>query len=144
MGGKLLQNPGALAGRVVENHKNANHRLQTIGAKPRLSLTPDVRRKYMKYSAVILVAMTLSAGCATRNIDRAPWSVEIWQPEGRAIVPQNQWSDAETALFLTTDFKKEVQNLETGTRWTTDTSEWILWDLDWTNHTVIIRRNEAK
>ena len=98
----------------------------------------------MKYITAILVAMTISAGCASRNIDRTPWSVEIWQPEGRAIVPQSQWSDVEKALFLTPGFRKDIPNLETGTRWSTDKSEWILWDWDWDNHAVIIRRNETK
>ena len=98
----------------------------------------------MKYITAILVALSLSSGCATRNIDPGPWSVEIWQPEGRAIVPHSRWSDAEKVLFFTSDFQKEVQNLETGTRWTTDKSEWILWDWDWANHTVIIRRSKTK
>ncbi len=110
----------------------------------RRPVNADVRRIKMKIITAILVAMTLSAGCATRNIDRAPWSVEIWQPEGRAIVPQNQWSDAEKAIFSTPDFQKDIQNLETGTRWSTDKSEWILWDWNWTDRTVIIRRNETK
>lgn len=98
----------------------------------------------MKYISAIIVALSLSLGCTTRNIDHGPWSVELWQFEGRAIVPQEQWSDAEKAIFLTPEFQKEIQNLETGTRWFTDKSEWILWNWDWPNHTVIIRRNKTK
>ena len=107
----------------------------------------------MKIFAAILTLVAISMGCASRHADDdiwgiyaydGPWDVEIWQPEARAVIPRDKWNIEESAFFGTPEFREGLKQLETGTRWTIDNTQWILWSWDWTNHTVIITRNELK
>ena len=95
----------------------------------------------------------MSFGCASHHEEDdiwgiyaydGPWDVEIWQSKARAVIPRDKWNIEENAFFGTPEFREGLKQLETGTRWTIDKTEWILWDWDWTNHTVIITRNELK
>ena len=105
----------------------------------------------MKIFATILTILAFSVGCATHHTDDdiwgiyaydGPWNVEIWQPEGYAIIPRAEWNKEEIGFFGTADFQERLPELESGTRWIIDNNMWILWSWDWTNHTVMITRNE--
>lgn len=98
----------------------------------------------MRRFGTAVAFLMLAAGCAAPDAYRGPWAVEIQRPGNQAAVPQKDLTEAEKGFFLSPEFQKEINHLESGTRWFIDSDMWILWGWDWTNHVVIIRRGKAE